>query len=136
MNDSSLQKEAFRAGEFWCLDDWFNQLVVNRQFVQIAEFANAMNWAPSAVEIALKKNRLFCIEKEHGQFFPLFYASPDYDLTQLQTLTENLGKIPGESKLYFFTGRKISLNDDSPLQALARGHYDEVLQALRIYTGI
>ena len=60
---------------------------------------------------------------------PDFFLDSRYERRQLEQVSKALGELPGASKLQFFTTRKASLMEQTPLDALARGQFSRVRTA-------
>ena len=68
-------------------------------------------------------------------YFPAFYAHPAFVRSELESVSEVLGALPGWSKWTFFMRRNEGLGGVSPLEALEQGRYESVLSAARTYIG-
>ena len=58
-----------------------------------------------------------------------FYTDSSLDRQQLESVSRELGTLPGWSKWQFFTQPKASLGGDTPLKALKDGRFAEARRA-------
>jgi hypothetical protein len=65
--------------------------------------------------------------------YPAFFAEPAYERRALEKVCKALGDLPGAAKWDFFMSPRVSLNGRTPLQALAKGALDEVLEAANAF---
>lgn len=92
------------------------------------EMQRRLQISAQALSAALKRKRMFAIKGAAGKYhYPAFFADSAYDRATLERVCQALGDLPGSSKLHFFTSPRYSLDGASPLQALARGRVDAVL---------
>lgn len=95
-----------------------------------AQMRARLQVTPQALSAALKARRMFALPGPSGGYaYPAFFADPAYDRRVLERVCRELGGISGGSKWDFFTTPRISLDGETPLQALARGKVDAVLAA-------
>lgn len=92
------------------------------------EMQRRLQISAQALSAAMKRKRIFAIKGAAGKYFyPAFFADSAYDRATLERICQALGDLPGSSKLHFFTSPRHSLGGLSPLQALAKGRIDAVL---------
>ncbi len=83
-----------------------------------------------AIIKAVKELRMFALDGIAGQkLYPAFFADPRLDRSQLSKVSKELGQLAGASKWQFFTNPRISLNGASPITALRKGKFAEVIAA-------
>jgi len=88
-----------------------------------------------ALSKAQQERRLFHVEVDGERYFPSFFLDSSYDRTKLEAVSKALGDLPGATKLHFFLQKRASLAGSTPLEAIAGGNYQKVLnaaEALRI----
>lgn len=88
-----------------------------------------------ALSKAQQERRLFHVEVDGEKYFPSFFVDSRYDRAKLESVSKALGDLPGATKLHFFLHKRGSLAGATPLEAIARGDYQKVLnaaEALRI----
>ncbi|UVW30730.1 hypothetical protein [Massilia sp. H6] len=92
------------------------------------EMQRRLHISAQALSAAMKRKRIFALKGESGKYlYPAFFADPAYDRTTLERVCQALGDLPGSSKLHFFTSPRYSLRGLSPLEALAKGRVDAVI---------
>jgi hypothetical protein len=72
---------------------------------------------------------MFTVEVDGDRLYPAFFADPELDRQQLETVAKELRELPGWSKWQFFTTPKASLGGRTPLDALKTGKLQEVRRA-------
>jgi hypothetical protein len=100
-----------------------------------AEMSRRLSVRQQSLSAALKKKRIFVITgPSGGHYYPAFFADDKkYDRSVLEKVCIALGDLPGGSKWDFFTTQRISLGGKSPLEALANGKVDAVLNAAKAF---
>ena len=84
---------------------------------------------------AVGRDALFSLAVDNVLYFPAFYAHPAFDRSELESISEVLGNLPGWAKWMFFMRRNEGLGGLSPLEALEQGRIDAVLGAAHSYLG-
>lgn len=93
-----------------------------------SEMQRRLQISAQALSAAMKRKRIFAIKGAGGRYhYPAFFADSAYDRSTLERVSQALGDLPGTSKLHFFTSPRHSLEGLNPLQALAKGRVDAVL---------
>ena len=98
-------------------------------------FQNERTITRQALSKAQQERRLFHVEIDGEKYFPSFFVDSRYDRTKLEAVSKALGDLPGATKLHFFLHQRGSLAGATPLEAIASGEYQKVLnaaEALRI----
>lgn len=98
-------------------------------------FQNERTISRQALSKAQQERRLFHVEVDGERYFPSFFVDSRYDRAKLETVSKALGDLPGATKLHFFLHKRGSLAGATPLEAIASGGYQKVLnaaEALRI----
>lgn len=98
-------------------------------------FQNERTISRQALSKAQQERRLFHVEVDGERYFPSFFVDSRYDRAKLETVSKALGDLPGATKLHFFLRKRGSLAGATPLEAIASGSYQQVLnaaEALRI----
>lgn len=88
-----------------------------------------------ALSKAQQELRLFHVEVDGQKYFPSFFVDSRHDRAKLEAVSKALGDLPGATKLHFFLHKRGSLAGATPLEAIANGDYQKVLnaaEALRI----
>lgn len=100
-----------------------------------AEMSRRLGVRPQSLSAALKKKRMFVITGPSGEYYyPAFFADDKrYDRPVLEKVCMALGDLPAGSKWDFFTTQRISLGGKSPLEALAKGKVDAVMNAAKAF---
>ena len=119
--------------DLWVDADWPDKLMQQGALVNATVFRDAMSWSRQALSKALNEHRVFYVSRGSKRLYPTFFASTAYDTAQVQAVSRVLGGLPGESKMLFFTAPKLSLDQQSPLQLLAKGQVEPVLNAAHAF---
>lgn len=104
-------------------------LVAEKQIVTSGEFTEALGISRQALSKAVKMNRCFLLEYGGENYYPRFFADQAFDRRKLERISKALGDLSGWSKWLFFTTPKLTLGEATPLAALKKRMYKEVLQA-------
>jgi hypothetical protein len=100
-----------------------------------AEMAALLKLTPQALHFALKAKRVFTLQGPSGvQMYPAFFADPRQDRKQLEKVSKMLGDMPGSLKWDFFMSPRFSVGGVSPLEALAKGKFEDVLSVAFAFT--
>ncbi|MEG1051115.1 MAG: hypothetical protein RSF79_03580 [Janthinobacterium sp.] len=92
--------------------------------------AGQMGVTRQAISKAVTEQRMFCLNSVAGKkLYPAFYADPTLNRRQLGKISKVLGHLAGASKWQFFTHPRMSLNGNSPINALRKGKYADVIAA-------
>lgn len=106
-----------------------SKMVEEGALVTSAVFVERWSFSRQALSKALKAQRVFYVEISGQRYYPDFFLDSRYERRQLEEVSKALGELPGASKLQFFTTRKASLMEQTPLDALARGQFSRVRTA-------
>lgn len=104
-------------------------LVASGDLVTSQRLAEALGISRQAVQQGREARRLFSLEARGEDYFPSFYADPGLDRRVLEDISRALGDLPGAEKWVFFTTRRGSLGDVTPLDALREGKRAQVERA-------
>lgn len=107
------------------------ELLSRGEFVRAAELADALGVTKQAISKALRDKRVFTLEIDGVRYYPSFYLDGELERRQLESVTKALGDLPGASKLQFFSTPKHSLDGATPLEALAKGKFEQVMKSAR-----
>jgi hypothetical protein len=103
--------------------------IANHELISSGELQSALKVTRQALSNAVKGQRLFTIVGPSGKnYYPAYYADPTLDRRTLARVTMALGSLLAPSKHYFFTAKSTMLQD-TPLDALRKGHEAQVLVA-------
>ena len=104
-------------------------LVASGELVTSQRLAETLGITRQAVQQGRDARRLFSLEARGEDYFPRFYADPGLDRRVLEDITRILGDLPAAEKWAFFTTRRGSLGDLTPLDALRKGKRAQVERA-------
>lgn len=104
-------------------------LVEEGTLVSRSAFQDERTITRQALSKAQQERRLFHVEIEGEKYFPSFFLDSCYDRSKLEAVSKALGDLPGTTKLHFFLNRRGSLAGVTPLEAVAGGDYQKVLNA-------
>ncbi len=104
-------------------------LVARKALVSSAELTAALNISRQALSKAVQANRLFAMNVGNQRYYPVFFADPTMERRKLERVSRVLGEMAAWEKWRFFTTPKGSLGKLTPLDALKKGMYHEVLAA-------
>jgi hypothetical protein len=108
-------------------------LVQSRQLLSSANTQETLNLTRQALSAAKTAGRLFTVDVEGQSYFPAFFTDGKVDRSQLEVISKLLGQLPGWTKWDFFTTRRGSLGDLSPLEALRKGKVEEVRRVAKAF---
>jgi hypothetical protein len=104
------------------------------ELIPSKEFQERLHISRQSISSAIKDGRLFAIVGPSGSnYYPAFYADPEYDRRAIEKVSRQLGRLPASVKHHFFTSKAFSLGGKTPLEALAAGRLDAVLAAAAAY---
>lgn len=104
-------------------------LLESKEIITAEELLASLGISENALREAIRDGVVFSVDFKGVNYFPAFFADPELDLKQLARVAKPLHGLSGWHKLFFFTSRKGSLGDLTPLEALKRGMKDDVLTA-------
>lgn len=105
------------------------KMVQEGRLIDSTSFVERKNVTRQALSKALKAHRLFYVEFDGQRYIPSFFLDTRLESRQIEGVSKALGELPGPSKLQFFVTRKASLSGQTPIDALADGHYSRVRTA-------
>lgn len=123
----------YPGSSLWVDANWPDKLVQQGALLNSTVFRDTMGWSRQALSKALREYRVFYISRGSKRLYPSFFASTTYDSAKVQSVSRALGALPGESKMLFFTAPKLSLEQQSPLEVLATGQVESVLDAAHAF---
>ncbi|RFP28715.1 helix-turn-helix domain-containing protein [Duganella sp. BJB476] len=101
-----------------------------------ADLCERLGISRQALSKAVKEQRMFYVDGLSGsQLYPAFFATGKAERRKLEQVSQALGDLPGPSKWDFFISPKLSLNERSPVAALADGDLPKVLAAAGAFRG-
>ncbi len=106
-------------------------LVARKAIVSLEEMTAALGVSREALSMLVRTNKIFSVEVGHERYYPRFFVDPTIERRKLECVSRALGDLRGWEKWRFFTTGKLSLGTLTPLAALKRGMYREVLIAAR-----
>ncbi|PHV50766.1 hypothetical protein CSQ91_06325 [Janthinobacterium sp. BJB301] len=100
------------------------------ELIDSRTLAGQMGVTRQAISKAVTEQRMFSLDSVAGKkLYPAFYADPALNRRQLGKVSKELGHLAGSSKWQFFTHPRMSLNGNSPINALRKGRYADVVAA-------
>ncbi|MES2185027.1 MAG: hypothetical protein V4505_10820 [Pseudomonadota bacterium] len=135
--DKGVPKSATRAAtpRPILLDD-MDAMIGKGQLIDSLHFQELMGWTRQSLSKALLAHRVFYVYRKSDRYFPAFFGDLSFDRKKLEQVTKVLGDLPGSLKLQFFVTRKGSLAGDTPLQALATGGFEKVLDVAATFAEV
>jgi biotin operon repressor len=106
-----------------------DDLIANKKVLPSGEFAAALSVSRQALSKAVQSGRLFALEAGGENYYPSFYLDCKVDRRKLERVSKTMGALSGWERWRFFTTPKGSLAGLTPLDALKKGKYEEVLTA-------
>ncbi|MGZ3237640.1 MAG: hypothetical protein ACXU8A_09725 [Burkholderiaceae bacterium] len=104
------------------------QAIADGTLISASDLSERMHITKLAISKATVSNRIFAVSAPTGElYYPAFFAEEEIDRRNLEKVCKILGDLPGGSKLQFFMTPKTSLGGKTPLEALRKGHVDDVL---------
>lgn len=127
------------------LEAWFEQATVqverfqreqiqNGNLLTVGAFAERMCRTVAGVEADIAARRLFCIKFESVAYIPTFLCEPALQHEGIGTVVTALADLRGETIWEFFATAKISLDGETPIEALRGGRLAGVLGAAERFT--
>lgn len=108
-------------------------LVSRKEVVSSSELTDALGISRQALNKAVHANRMFAVESGGQNYYPVFFADGNLERRQLEKVAKRLGNLSGWDKWLFFTTPKASLERQTPIAALRKGKYADVLRAAAGY---
>jgi hypothetical protein len=100
------------------------------ELIDSSSLADRMGLTRQAINKAVTDRRMFALDGESGKkLYPAFFSDDGIDRRKLQAVSKALGHLAGSSKWQFFTNPRLSLGKQTPIEALRRGKFDEVMVA-------
>jgi hypothetical protein len=109
------------------------QLVENGLLIDPQTLQRALSLTAGDIADAAREGRLFRIDVGEEQYYPAFFVSKTVPLAVLQSVSIALEPLSDWQKWDFFTARRGSLGDRSPLEALAVGQIELVMARARSF---
>jgi hypothetical protein len=127
--DSALDRE---------LANQFPEIVNNKHIIIEADFLTRASITKETLSQKLRERRVFgipeWIHKDPGEeYYPAFFVDPRYNLSWLEAVSMALHTSPGERKYRFFTTAASGLENKTPLEVLAFGELERVVNAAKAF---
>ncbi|WP_353405471.1 HTH domain-containing protein [Duganella hordei] len=104
------------------------------ELVGSQDLAERMGVSRQAITRAVQDLRMFALDGASGRkLYPAFFADDRVDRRQLQAVSKELESLAGSSKWQFFTNPRLSLGKSTPIEALRKGKFREVLAAAKAF---
>ena len=92
-----------------------------------SQFQDGLGITRQSVSVGVKAKRFFALVGPSGDnFYPAFFADSTPGRPLIEKVSRALGDLPAQSKYFFFTSKRTSLQD-TPLNAMRLGRVAEVL---------
>jgi hypothetical protein len=130
---SAQEAQAFVQATEREADTGLRRMIDSGELVSREELAGRLGCTTQALSKALGARRMFYVEYQLRQYFPAWLADPRFDRKQVEAVSRALGDLPGGAKLAFFRTPFISLEDKTPLEALASGKLEMVVRTAKGY---
>lgn len=104
------------------------RLIEKGTLLQTQDFCDELGISASALSRGVSAQRFFFIRQGKNRYFPRFYCEGVVDRGVVEKVAKALGALPGAVKYNFFRSKRVSLKGKSPLEALAAGEVDRVLE--------
>ncbi|RYD82251.1 MAG: hypothetical protein EOP84_09670 [Verrucomicrobiaceae bacterium] len=114
--------------------DALSALVKDGTLIPAKDFLAERRFTKQAMSKALGANRVFSLDVDGETYLPAFYIDPNHDVRKLEKVSKVLGDLPGASKLHFFMSGWGSLGGKTPLEALAHGQLEAVMNTAHGFT--
>lgn len=104
-------------------------LVAEGKLLRAAHVCDAFGITEKKLRQDVASGRVFTVVICPDEYFPAFFLAKVLDRKNLGKVVRQLGGLTGWSKWDFFTTPKTSLENLTPLQALAKGEVKQVMRA-------
>ncbi|SFL78841.1 hypothetical protein [Rugamonas rubra] len=102
--------------------------------VNTQRLAERLGVTPQAIYKAVRDQRMFSLDAGgRTKLYPAFFGDQGLERTQLEAICKELDRLPGASKWQFFTTPRLSLSKKSPLDALRKGRFEDVMAAAKAF---
>lgn len=106
------------------------ELEQSGQLLDSQALAAMMGVTRQAINKAETELRMFSLDGIAGKkLYPAFFADTKIDRRAIQKVSKALEQLAGSSKWQFFTNPRVSLGKKTPVEALRRGKFEQVLAA-------
>jgi excisionase family DNA binding protein len=102
--------------------------VISGQLVGFKALRAAQLAACDELTTAIRHGSVFSVTVEGRQYYPAFFVSSGVSLRVFEKIAHALGPMDAWTKWDFFTSRRGSLGDRSPLELLTRGETKRVME--------
>lgn len=113
---------------------WREALVEGGELLTAEAMAGRLGITRHAPSRAVQRRRMFAVELNGVEYYPRFFADPEYSPRRLGNVTTSLGDLRGWSKLSFYSRPRLSLGSKTPLAALGQGQLKLELNAAAGYS--
>ncbi len=118
---ANLQQEAMRSRA---------RLRDEGKLLESADICDRLHVTRQALSKAVAEQRLFSLDGPAGRkLYPAFYSDAKLPKRDFERVAQTLGQLPGATKWQFFTTPASSLGGKTPVEALSKGKFDDVLRA-------
>jgi hypothetical protein len=116
----------------------FPEIVNTKRIIIEAEFLARAGMTKEGLSQKLRERRIFSIpewiHKDPGEeYYPAFFIDPQYDQSLVEAVSVVLRASRGERKYRFFTTPVPALGDKTPLELLASGEFERVVEAAKAF---
>lgn len=87
----------------------------------------ALSISPQALRKEVEENRMFSIDFQNREYYPLFFSDKQLSRDELAEVCKALERLPSVGKWLFLTNPSYSLGGITPLEALKQRKFKQVL---------
>lgn len=104
------------------------------QLLDSQALAALMGVTRQAINKAVAELRMFALDGTAGKkLYPAFFADTNINRRAIQQVSKALDRLAGSSKWQFFTNPRLSLGRKTPIEALRKGKFDQVMAAAHAF---
>jgi hypothetical protein len=116
----------------------FPEIVNAKRIISESEFLARAGMTKEDLSRKLRERRIFSIpewiHKDPGEeYYPAFFIDPQYDRNSVEAVSVALRAFRGERKYRFFTTPFMALGYKTPLEILASGEFERVVEAAKAF---
>jgi hypothetical protein len=104
------------------------KLIKEQHVISSAQICESLAITRQALHKAVKTKRIFALRLANKNYYPSFFVSTEMPRSQIEKVSVALGNLNGLSKWLYLTQPSYSLGGITPLDALKKGKFEEVLR--------
>jgi len=137
-NQNNIYRETIESRLDKDIAKQFPKIVNTRRIIIESEFLSKARLTKDELSQKLRERRIFSIpewiHKDPGEkYYPAFFVEPLYKQSSVEAVSVALRAYPGERKYRFFTTPLEGFKGKTPLEMLATGELETVIQAAKAY---